>query len=206
MKVGSDALVQNLRGRHELRWIAAAVVALAIGAIGANLCPDPDPYYRGAAEILAMGHPWQVMAVELQSPEHGSGAVVRLTGLVKERPEDLRPSGRVRSKLQVAAVVESPIIFWTLLLVWPAQSHRQRLRRAALGLAAFLGLEAATTVCQLLDPLANMSAMLAGDRKPLTSWEMWSRFLEAGGRIVVAITAALLIIAATSRHSPTRAR
>jgi len=200
MDVRSKALAQNLRGRHELRWIAAAIMALSIGTVGArSYARVVIPYYRAVAEYLATGHSWEVVGIELQSSGSGPGAVMRLTGLVRAQPNDLRPSGRVVSKLQVAAVVELPIIFWTLMLVWPAASFRQRFLRVAIGAPVFLALEAATTVCQLLGPLAGMSHILAGDSDPLTSWEIWSRFLEAGGRIVLASTAALFAIAATGQ-------
>jgi len=64
------------------------------------------------------------------------------------------------------------------------------------GIPVFLGLEAATTVCQLLSPLAYGSAVLTGDASPLTWWDRWSRFLENGRRIALAVTAATLAVAA----------
>jgi hypothetical protein len=63
----------------------------------------------------------------------------------------------------------------------------------------FVLLEAATTVCQLMNPLAYASAVLAGERDPLTAWECWSRFLEDGGRVGLAVVAAALVAAGAAR-------
>lgn len=184
--------------RPEWRWIGGAVLALAVGAIGAKpYARLAAPYYQAVARMIAEGRPWQVVKVEVASSTSTPGAVLRLTGFVREFRSDPKPQMRLVGKLQVAAVAESPLIFWTLLLLWPAASYRQRLARLAVGVPAFLSLEAATTVCQLLNPLAYGSAVLSGVRDPLTPWERWSRFLEAGGRVAIALTAALLTIAAT---------
>jgi hypothetical protein len=59
----------------------------------------------------------------------------------------------------------------------------------------FLALEAATTGCQLLHSMAEASAILAGE-DPVTFWERWSRFLEAGGRFVLEVATALVTVAA----------
>jgi hypothetical protein len=42
--------------------------------------------------------------------------------------------------------------------------------------------------------MAEVTALLAGEKNPLTPWERWSRFLEAGGRFVVEISAALIAV------------
>jgi hypothetical protein len=181
--------------RPEGRWILAAIIALGVGAIGAKpYARLAAPYYQGVAEFLALGHPWQIVSVDVVPLASGRGAILRLTGWVREHAEDAKPAARLVGKLQVAAVVESPVIFWTLLVMWPAASYRQRLARLLLGLPLFLCLEAATTVAQLLDPLAYASAVLAGDPQAVTPWERWSRFLEEGGRIVLALGAAILSV------------
>ena len=91
-------------------------------------------------------------------------------------------------------MIEGPLIYWSLLLAWPAP-WRLRAARLLLGIPLFLGLEAATTVCQLLNGFAETSAILAGAGDPVTAWERWSRFIESGGRDVLAVCAALLTIA-----------
>jgi hypothetical protein len=72
---------------------------------------------------------------------------------------------------------------------------RRRLACLALGIPVFLALEASTTGCQLVHSMAQASAMLAGEPDPLTAWERWSRFLEAGGRFALEVCSALSLIA-----------
>ncbi len=180
---------------REWRWALAAIAALATGAI----CAEPyarlaAPYYAAIARLIAGAHPWEIVSVEVAPDTKAPGSVLRLTGLVRERRDDPQPAAILVSKLQVAAVVESPVVFWTLLLIWPATSPRQRLIFLGLGLPVFLGLEAATTACQLLSPLAQGSAVLAGESDPVTPWERWSRFIEGGGRVALAVMAAVATV------------
>ncbi|HEY4445722.1 MAG TPA: hypothetical protein VGN30_15680 [Steroidobacteraceae bacterium] len=182
--------------RREWRWGIAAVVALSIGAIGAEpYAKLAAPYYTVAARWIAEGRPWQVAGIDVAPNRSGPGSVLRLTGFVRQRADDAQPAANLISKLQVAAVVESPLIFWTVLFLWPVASCRRRVALLALGVPVFLGLEGATTVCQLINPLAYGSAVLAGGSDPVTPWEHWSRFLEAGGRVALAVGAALLVVA-----------
>lgn len=184
--------------RRQWRWALAAVAALALGAVGAEAYATlAAPYYQIAARWIARGHPWDVVSIEVAPSRSGPGKILRLTGTVRKHIDDSQPVGKLISKLQVATVVESPVIFWALLLLWPLPSHRERLLVLALGIPIFLGLETVTTVCQLLNPFAYGSAMLAGDPEPVTLWERWSRFIEAGGRVALAVTAALIAIALT---------
>jgi hypothetical protein len=41
--------------------------------------------------------------------------------------------------------------------------------------------------------MAQASAILAGDNDPVTIWDRWSRFLEAGGQFVVVCSAGILV-------------
>jgi len=194
--------------RREWRWILAAALALTVGAIGAKpYARLAAPYYTVAARWIALGHPWEVVNIDVVQSNSGPGAILRLTGAIRvftthESADDGRPAAGLISKLQLAAVVESPLVFWTLLFLWPLQSYRERLVLLALAIPVFLCLETATTVCQLLNPLAYGSAVLAGDPDPITGWERWSRFLEAGGRVVLALAAALLTIAFCGTVAP----
>lgn len=188
--------------RRELRWALVAAVALAIGSIGAEpYARLMSPYYFAVGRLLARGHPWDIASVDVSRAAREPGAVLRLTGFVRRSASDSQPAGRMVAKLQVAAVAESPVIFWTLLAVWPVGSARRRLAVLLLGIPMFLGLEATTTVCQLLNPLAYGSAVLAGDPDPLTLWERWSRFVESGGRVALALSAATLTVTAARRVS-----
>jgi len=181
--------------RREIRWVVVAVTTLTLGAT----CAEPyarlaAPYYAVVARLIAQAHPWQIVDLSVGPGTSGPGRVMRLTGLVREQRDDPEPAAKIDCRLQVAAVVESPVIFWTLLLLWPAASIRQRLAFLASGFPVFLCLEAATSVCQLVNPLAYASAVLAGDPEPLTLWERWSRFIESGGRVVLAVCAAILTV------------
>ncbi len=188
--------------RRESLWIIAAVAALAVGAIGAkSYAILAARYYTVAAHWISLGHPWEVVNIDVVPSSSGAGAILRLTGTVREGVDDKHPAAWVVSKLQVASVVQSPLVFWILLLLWPVQSYRERLRVLALGIPVFLCLETATTVCQLLNPLAYGSAVLGGDPDPITWWERWSRFLESGGRVSLALGAALITVSMTSQGS-----
>jgi hypothetical protein len=182
--------------RPEWRLVVGAGVALALG----TMCAEPYarmamPYYNLVARWIAAGHPWQIIGLDIAPGQSGPGAVLRLTGAILGGTGDAQPAATLTSSLQVAAVVEAPLIYWTCLLLWPA-TCRERLARLLLGIPLFLGLEAATTACQLLDPFAYGSAVLAGASDPVTSWELWTRFLESGGRVVVPLCAAILGITA----------
>jgi len=118
-------------------------------------------------------------------------------GEVRRRPEDLRYAGRIISHVQVGEAVETPVVFWTLLLMWPATSMRQRLTRLAIGIPVFLGVEAITTGIQLMHSMAEVSAILAGETNPVTFWERWSRFLEGVGQFVLACGFAILVLSST---------
>lgn len=196
--------------RSEVRWALAFAAALTFAALGARpYARLAAPCYQAIAGVLALGHPWDVVSVEVAEPPGGGGAVLRLKGLVYESAASLRPSFRMTGKLQVAAVAQGPLIFWTVLALWPAPTLRRRLLMLAVGVPIFVLLEAATTVCQLLNPLAWASAVLAGGRDPVTVWEYWSRFLEDGGRLSLALLAAVLTtviaaraVAACARRDP----
>jgi hypothetical protein len=93
------------------------------------------------------------------------------------------------------------MVFWMLVLLWPATSMRQRLTRIAIGVPLFLTLEAITTAVQFIHVLPEVSGRLAGETDPLTLLERWSRILEAGGRYVVEVFFVLMTIAAANRMS-----
>jgi len=181
--------------RPELRWLLAAAAALAIG----GTCAEPyarlaAPYYAAVARLIAAGHPWKIVSVAVKAGRKSTSPELQLVGDVRRTPEDPRPAGRIISHVQVGEAVEAPVVFWTLLLLWPARSIRQRLVTLLVGIPVFLALDAITTAIQLMHSMAEVSAILGGESDPLTLWERWSRFLEAGGRFAVEVCAALLTI------------
>jgi hypothetical protein len=181
--------------RHEWRLGLVAVVALVAGTAGARYYAQlAVPYYAGTAGLIARLHPWRVLSLAVTNDPKSHSTVLLLKGEVFRKPADPGPGAVVVSRVQVGEVVETPLIFWTVLLLWPAASGPRWLR-LAIGIPVFLGLEASTTVCQLLQAMSEASAMLAGDSDPLTLLDRWSRFLEAGGRFVVEVLAALLTMA-----------
>ncbi len=189
--------------RREWRWGLAVVLGLSIGATCAESYSRlAVPYYTVATELIAHFHPWRIRSVRVTPDESSHGVVLELVGEVRSNREDPLPAALVVNRVQVGEAVETPVVFWTLLLVWPAASLRQRLLRIVVGIPLFLGLEAATTACQLVYSMARVSAFLAGESHPLTLWERWSRLLEAGGRFVLEVTAALVAVALTpaKRH------
>jgi hypothetical protein len=178
-----------------------AVAALAIGVVAAEpYARLAAPYYTFVARVLAHGHAWEILNTTIDHEEANHRTVLRLNANVRRFSTDPTPAAVVNSGLHVGALTQNAVIFWALLLLWPFRFTGSRWRALLIGVPVFLGLEAATTVCQLLAPLADASAVLAGDPDPLTAWECWSRFLEGGGRYVLAFAAALLTLAvATAR-------
>lgn len=180
---------------REVWWAGIAMAVLAV----ASTCAEGYarlalPYYAAVDRWIADGHPWDIVSIDVQRSDVGPGAVLKLVADVRRQSGDERPGARVISRIQVGEAVETPAVFWTVLLLWPAASVRQRLIRLAVGLPIFFGLEAATTAVQLIHSLPEASALLAGEKDPLTLWERWSRFLEAGGRFVVEVSGVLLTV------------
>jgi hypothetical protein len=179
-----------------------AAAALAAGAALAEPYAHlAAPYYAAVARLIARAHPWAIQQVTVAPDPGGRGSVLRLVGEVRRQRDDPKPAALVVTRVQVGEAIGTPIVFWTLLLIWPAASARQRLVRLALGAAVFLGLEAITTGVQLMHSMAEASAMLEGGSRgtqpddPLTLWERWSRFLEAGGDFALAVAGALATLA-----------
>jgi hypothetical protein len=188
--------------RLERRWLIAARAALLVGALGAEIYARlAAPYYRTAATWIARGRPWTITQVDVAPDAPRPGVFVRMHGEVRAVANAAQPAATLIGRVQAGAAIEGPLIFWTLLLAWPAQARR-RGALLLIGVPVFLGLEAATTVCQLLNGFAEASAIIAGSGS-MTGWERWSRFIESGGRDVLAVCAALLTVASARRLVPT---
>jgi hypothetical protein len=173
-------------------------VAFVIGVVGAQAYARlASAYYEAVTRLVAMDSAWKILDVSVVQDESSKTAVVRLTAEVRRRAGDAMPAARVASRVHVGEVIETPLVFWTLVLLWPVAAARHRVLALIVAIPVFLALEAVTTGCQLLRPLAEASALLAGESDPLTAWERWSRFLEAGGRFVLEVSAALAVVALT---------
>lgn len=186
--------------RPELRWGLAAAVALTIGVT----CAEPyarlmAPFDAAVDRRISLHRPWEVTGVDVRPGKSNLTAELQLQADVFRYQGAANRAARVVGRVQVGEVIETPIVFWTLLLVWPAASIRQRVIRVLVGIPVFLALEAITTATQLILPMAQASAMLAGDPNPVTPWDHWSRFLEAGGQFVLASGFAILVAAVTHR-------
>jgi len=183
--------------RREAKWALAAAVALATGVVAAEpYARLAAPFYQATASGIGRARHWHVTRVAVERDGELPGMYLRLHGGIAPGPGSTRGAGII-TRVQVGAVIEGPLIFWTLVLVWPSV-QRQRLTRVAIGLPVFAMLEAGTTVSQLLTGFAAAAAALAGDPDAVSAWDQWSRFLESGGRDVLAVCAALLTIAVAS--------
>ncbi|MEJ0005157.1 MAG: hypothetical protein WDM77_01880 [Steroidobacteraceae bacterium] len=188
--------------RTEIRWGLAAIIALAIGAT----CAQPyarlaAPWYAAVARLIAMDHPWQVTGIDVRPGNSNLTAQLQLAAEVFRYPGALKPVARVIGHVELGEVTETPLVFWTVLLIWPAASIRQRVRRVLVGVPVFFALEASTTAIQLMLPMPQVMAILAGDPDPVTLWDDWSRFLEAGGQFVLACGCAILVASLPPRRA-----
>jgi hypothetical protein len=159
------------------------------------------PYYAAVDRLIATDHPWEITFVGVMPGKSNLTAELQLHAFVRRSSSDSRPSARVVGRVQVGEVVETPVVFWTVVLMWPAAGIRMRLLRVLAAIPMFLALEAVTTAAQLVLPMAQASAILAGDSDPLTLWDRWSRFLEAGGQFVVVFCGAIIVCSFTHRSA-----
>ena len=188
-----------------VRWVLIASVALVIGATcAADYARLATPYYTATAGFIARFHPWKIVDVRVTDDRASQGTILRLVGQVRRHPDDARPAAFVVSHVQVGEIIETPLVFWSLVLGWPWLSMRRYVWRIGLAIPVFLGLEVATTTCQLLYPLAEASSLLAGNPDGSSLAEAWSRFLEAGGRFALELTGALLVVAGSKSWPPDR--
>ena len=186
--------------RPDIRWSLAAIAALGLGVTFAEpYARLAAPYYAATARLIAADHPWDVKSVAVRPGKSNLSAELQLQGYVRRHREDRDPAARVVGRVQVGEVVETPLLFWTLLLVWPATSLGQRVARLVAGVPVWLGLESITSASQLMLPMAQASAILAGDNDPVTMWDHWSRFLEAGGQFAIVCGSGIIVAGLANR-------
>jgi hypothetical protein len=193
--------------RREWRWALVAAGALTAGALGAESYSRlTAPGLAAVATLIAGSHPWRIRDVEVTREGPGQSAVLRIRGEVRRNRSDAKPAAIVVSGVSVGEVIQTPVVFWTLLLLCPARDARERWWRAAVGAPVFIGLEIAFAACQLLYAMAHASALLAGDPNPLPLWERCARLIEAGGGFVLSAAAALLTVAVLQWYRRPRER
>src|SRR5579863_8578665 len=101
------------------RWAIAAAVGLSIGVIGAEgYARLAAPCYAALAGLIAEHHPWKIVDVVVAPSADGHGSVLRLTGDVYRHRGDAAPVAIVQGRVSVGAAVETPVVFWTVLLAW----------------------------------------------------------------------------------------
>jgi hypothetical protein len=192
--------------RREMRRAFTAIAVLVIASTCAQVYARlASRYYAAVDRFISIGHPWDILSVGVEPGDVSPGSVICLVGDVRRQIGDSRPAARVVVRVQVGEAIETPLVFWTMLPLWPAASARQRVVRCAVGLPIFLGLEVITTAVQLMHTLPEASALLAGEKHPLTWCERWTRFLEGGGRFMLEVCAMLLTIAIAPQLQDKRA-
>ena len=188
--------------RPEFRWGLAAAAALALGVA----CAEPyarlaAPFYAMVDRRITLHRPWAITSIDVRPGKTPLTAELQLRADVFRYQGAPNRAAQVIGRVQVGEVIETPVVFWTLLLMLPAASLRQRVIRLVLGIPIFFALEAVTTSAQLILPMAQASAILAGGPQLVTPWDRWSRFLEGGGQFVLAAGFAILVASMTQRIS-----
>ena len=188
--------------RPELRWGLAAGVALALGvALAEPYARLAAPFYAAVDRRITLHRPWEITSIDVRPGKTNLTAELQLRADVFRYQGAPNRAAQVVGRVQVGEVIETPVVFWTLLLMWPAGSLRQRGVRLLSGIPIFFALEAVTTSTQLILPMAQASAILAGGPQPVTPWDRWSRFLEAGGQFALATGFAILVASVTQQIS-----
>ncbi|HEY4209988.1 MAG TPA: hypothetical protein VGM84_00795 [Steroidobacteraceae bacterium] len=180
------------------RVIIALAALLAAAVYSESYARLMSPAYLVVARFLADNQPWDITAVEVEPGKADIHGELHLRADIRRHLGDSKPVARVVGHLQVGSVVETPLIFWAILLLWPSGSGERTLLAILAGIPVAIALEALTTVAQLVAPLAGASALIAGQAHGATL-EKWSALLEEGGRVVICVLAALLVIALARR-------
>lgn len=148
--------------------------------------------HKPLAVALANGCACRV--TDLRIEPGARGATLRLTTMLTEAGGAGRPVAIAKSRLPVAASQHALVALLAIAFAWPAGSWREASQRALAVLAAVLALELATTTMQLGAPLETISAQI--ELRPTTGpLGYWSAFVESGGRLALAVLAALAAVA-----------
>lgn len=185
------------------RLAAGSVLALVLGVTAAkDYCSFFANYYLSIARWAAASQPWTLQDAEVSTEVGQAGAYLRLRGEVRGGWTNVDPAALVATRVQVGAIAATPLIFWTIVLAWPIKTWRRRALSLFVGLPLFILVDSAATVGEMLTGFARASAILGGEESPVTAWDRWATFLESGGRVVLAVTAALAAIHGATTRSP----
>lgn len=183
------ALLSLVLGTALLVWPAWPVGALA--ALQRSLLLPFD----GATDV-------RIEEVVVTRDMRGEPKDLRMTATLSI-PGRTAPAAIVVGEISVGATLQSVMIFGAVLLLVPVAAAREWPLRLAISLPCLAIVEFATTSLQLLAPVAAARSRL--DTGVEHSWMVaWSRWIESGGRIALAVTAALCVVAAAASLSRCR--
>ena len=182
--------------RRDGRWLCALLFSVAIASVAAPYYAHlAAPAWQAVARLTALGQPWRITGIEVTPSPDGPGTIVALTAIVTDAQADRTASARVTGKITTGAAIEPALVFWLLVLAWPAAHGRERWLRFAIGVPVFIAVDTATTVLALTHALPWATQVIAGAGDGDTAWDRWAAFLEAGGRFAVVTAVALVTIA-----------
>ena len=183
----------------------AALVMVAVGSMA-----EPAylrlvaPCYLCVARLIAHGEPWQIVDVGVKPSPDNPGVILQMSALVSGGDAVHTRHAQLLGKVEAGAAIEPLVTFWLVLLAWPTVSAKERWLRILMGAPVFILTDTATTIVSLMHALPWAHNTLAGLPDAPTGWDRWVDFLEAGGRVAVSFSAALLTIAATAPRSASR--
>jgi hypothetical protein len=94
-------------------------LALIAGALDAEAYARlAAPYYKSVAAVFVQTRPWALTSIDVARDENRPGVFLRLHGEVREAASAVKPAAILTTRVQVGAVIEAPLIFWTILLAW----------------------------------------------------------------------------------------
>jgi len=160
--------------------------------------------YEAVARVVAQTRGWEIAGISLAPDRVSGGWRVRLAGAVGATEAENPNAAYVVSEWSLGGVLATPTVMSAVLLTWPAGTRCLRFMRGALGLVGLVLLEVFGIGLALLGPFADADAVLHSRATP-TMLQGWSRILEAGGHLALALVAALIIVALTRTQGALRA-
>jgi hypothetical protein len=194
-------------------WGAALRLLAAYAVLTALLYGAGEPYSRGWSRIIAAQMPLiqnHFAAPEVDLATMDGQAVLRFEGTIsprlRSRFPDIPAGETIWAATLQAHLHNHLILVMSLLAAWPAPTIRRRCRLLLAGLVAAV----ASTSLDLPFALAGLALgeIYAGFEPGLLKTDALVRyfdFLQAGGRLLLPIVGAGLVVAAQSGSRPSRA-